>query len=51
MRAPEGFSEGKPEAAKPRWRSPQGFAAEVLPEENPEVDLTLHYAKKYKLIF
>ena len=28
VRAPEGFSEGKPEAAKPRGRSPQGFAAE-----------------------
>ena len=39
--APEGFSEGKPEAEKPRGRSPQGFAAEGLPEENPEGALTL----------
>ena len=30
VRATEGFSEGKPEAAKPRGRSPQGFAAEDL---------------------
>ena len=30
VRAPEGFSEGKPEAAKPRGRSPQGFAAKVF---------------------
>ena len=37
VRAPEGFSEGKPEAAKPRGRSPRGFAAEGLPEENPSV--------------
>ena len=35
VRAPEGFSEGKPEASKPRGRSPQGFAAEGLPKENP----------------
>ena len=41
VRAPEGFSEGKPEAAKPRGRSPRGFAAEGLPEENPEGALTL----------
>ena len=40
VRAPEGFSEGKPEAAKPRGRSPRGFAAEGLPEENPEGALT-----------
>ena len=25
VRAPKGFSEGKPEASKPRGRSPQGF--------------------------
>ena len=31
VRAQEGFSEGKPEAAKLRGRSPQGFAAEGLP--------------------
>ena len=30
VRAPEGFSEGKPEAAKTRGRSPQGFAAKGL---------------------
>ena len=34
VRAPEGFSEAKPEAAKPRGRSPRGFAAEGLPKEN-----------------
>ena len=39
--APEGFSEGKPEAAKPRGHSPQGFTAKGLPEENPEGALTL----------
>ena len=36
VRAPEGFSEGKPEAAKQRGRSPRGFAAEafnLLPRE------------------
>ena len=41
VRAPKKFSEGKPEAAKPRGRSPRGFAAEGLPEENPEGALTL----------
>ena len=41
VRAPEGFSEGKPEAAKPRGHSPQGFAAEGLPKENSEGALTL----------
>ena len=41
VRAPEGFSEGKPEAAKPRGHIPQGFAAEGLPEEKPEEALTL----------
>ena len=41
VRAPEGFSEGKPKAAKPRGPSPRGFAAEGLPEENPEGALTL----------
>ena len=30
MRAPKGFSEEKPEAAKLRGRSPRGFAAEGL---------------------
>ena len=42
VRAPEGFSEGKPKAAKPRGRSPQGFAVKGLPEENSEGALTLH---------
>ena len=28
VRAPEGFSQGKPEAAKPRGRNPQSFACE-----------------------
>ena len=41
LRAPEGFSKGKPEAAKPRGRSPRGFAAECLPKENPDGALTL----------
>ena len=41
VRAPEVFSEGKPEAAKPRGRSPRGFVAEGLPQENPEGALTL----------
>ena len=41
VRTPERFSEGKPEAAKPRGPSPRGFAAEGLPEENPEGALTL----------
>ena len=41
VRAPEGFSEGKPEAVKPRGRSPQGFVAKGLPEESPEGALTL----------
>ena len=39
--APKGFSKGKPEASKPRGRSPRGFEAEGLPEENPEGALTL----------
>ena len=33
--------ESKPEAAKPRGRSPRRFAAKGLPEENPEGALTL----------
>ena len=33
VRAPNGFSKGKHEAAKPRGR--QGFAAKGLPKENP----------------
>ena len=41
VRVPEGFSEGTTEAAKPRERSPQGFSAEGLPEQNPEGALTL----------
>ena len=41
VKAPKGFSEGKLEAAKPRGRSPRGFAAEGLPKENPEGALTL----------
>ena len=41
VRAPEGFSKGKPEAAKPWGQAPQGFAAKGLPEENPEGALTL----------
>ena len=36
VRAPERYYEGKPKAKKPRGRSPQGFAAKGLPEENPE---------------
>ena len=45
VRAPKGFSEGKPEASKPRGRSPRGFEAKGLPEENPEVALTLPAAQ------
>ena len=41
LRAPKGFSKGKPEAAKPRGRSPQGVVAKGLPEENHEGALTL----------
>ena len=41
VRAPKGFSEGKPEASKPRGRSPRGFEANGLPKENPEGALTL----------
>ena len=41
VRAPVGFSEGKPKAGKLRGRSPQGIAAEGLPKENPERALTL----------
>ena len=40
MRAPKGFSKGKPEASKPRGRSPRGCEAEE-PKENPEGALTL----------
>ena len=35
VRVPEGFSEGKPQAAKLRGRSPQGFAAEGCPRKIP----------------
>ena len=41
VKAPEGFSEGKPRAAKPMGRSPKFFAAKSLPEENPKGTLTL----------
>ena len=41
VRAPEGFSKGKSEAAKPRGRCPQGLAAKGLPKENFERALTL----------
>ena len=41
VRASEGFSAGKPEAAKPRGRNHQGFTAKGLPKENPEGALTL----------
>jgi hypothetical protein len=41
LRAPKGFSEGKPEAAKPRGRSPRGFVAKGLPKENFEGTLIL----------
>ena len=41
LRAPKGFSKGKPKAAKPRRRSPQGSAAKGLFEENPEGALKL----------
>ena len=41
LRAPDGFSEGKLEAAKPRGCSPRGFAAKGFLKENPEGTLTL----------
>ena len=41
VRAFKGFSQGKPKAAKTRGRSPRGFAAKGLPEENPEGALIL----------
>ena len=41
VRAPKIFSKGKPEAAKPWGRSPQGFAAECLLEENYDGALAL----------
>ena len=41
VRAPEGFSECKPEAAKSRGLRPLGLAASGLPSENPEGALTL----------
>ena len=44
VRAPEGFSVGKDEAAKPRGRTPHGFAAKGLPMENPEGAVTLTHS-------
>ena len=41
VRAPKRFSEGKPQAAKQRGRSPRGFAAFCLPKENPKGARTL----------
>ena len=41
VRAPEGFSESKPKAAKLRGQSPRGFAAVGIPEENPKGALIL----------
>ena len=46
VRAPEGFSEGKPEAAKPRGHSPRAFEAEGLSKEIPEGALKLPAAVK-----
>ena len=40
-RSPEGFSKGKPKAAKLRGCSPRGFVAVGLTEETPEGALTL----------
>ena len=45
VRASEGFSEGKYEAAKPRGRSPRGFVSKGLPEESLEGALTLPCSK------
>ena len=45
VRAPEGFSEGKPKATKPRGCSPQGVSAEGLPKETPKGALTLPAAQ------
>ena len=33
VRVPKIFSEGNPEASRPRGRSPQGFAAEGFPKD------------------
>ena len=41
VRAPKIFSKGKPKAAKPWGRSPQGFAAECLLKENYDGALAL----------
>ena len=41
VRAPKGFSEGKPEASKPRGHSPRGFEASGLRSDNPLGTLTL----------
>lgn len=45
MRAPKGFSKGKPGAEKPRGAAPQGFAGNGLAEESSEVALTLPHSK------
>ena len=37
VRTHKGFLGGKPEATRPKGRSPRGLAAEGLPKENPEV--------------
>ena len=41
VRAPMGFSLGKPSAEKPRGLRPLGIAASGLPSENPSGALTL----------
>ena len=50
VRAPEGFSEGKPEAAKPRGRSPQGFAAKGLPLSTVSAPSTLSLGDSFSTL-
>ena len=46
VRAPKGFSEGKPETEKPRRHSPRGFAAGGLPGPWGNCEpLKLYYSK------
>ena len=45
VRAPKGCSEGKPKAAKPRGRSPQGFAVKGLPKGFSTVAQTTNFMR------
>ena len=50
VRALEGFSEGKPEAAKPRGRSPPGFAALTLPRSTVPTPESLSLGARYSTL-